>query len=43
MATLREIIEQAILIYNDGSDNEEYLRGQLELADHIFEYYGDKE
>jgi hypothetical protein len=41
MATLREVIEQAISMYNDGSDNEEYRRGQQELADHIFEYYGD--
>jgi hypothetical protein len=41
MATLREVIEQAIAMYNDGSDNEEYRRGQQELADHIFEYYGD--
>jgi hypothetical protein len=29
-------------MYNDGSDNEEYRRGQEELAAHIFEYYGEK-
>jgi hypothetical protein len=42
VATLREVIEQALIMYNDGSDNEEYRRGQEELAAHIFEYYGEK-
>ena len=41
MATLREVIEQALKMYNEGSDNEEYRRGQEELAAHIFEYYGE--
>lgn len=41
MATLREVIEQALIMYNQGSDNEEYRRGQEELANHIFEYYGE--
>lgn len=41
MATLREVIEQAIAMYNEGSDNTEYLRGQQELASHIFMYYGE--
>lgn len=39
MATLREVIEQALELYNEGSDNTEYRRGQEELANHIFEYY----
>ena len=43
MATLEEVIEQAIAMYNDGSDNTEYLRGQEELAAHIFEYYLEEE
>jgi hypothetical protein len=42
MTTLREVIESAISLYNEGSDNHEYLRGQQELANHIYEYYGDK-
>jgi hypothetical protein len=41
MATLREVIEFALAMYNDGSDNEEYRRGQEELAQHILEYYGE--
>ena len=36
---LKAVIEDAIALYNEGSDNEEYFRGQKELADHIFEYY----
>ena len=43
MTTLRQVIEQAIQMYNDGSDNEEYRRGQEELAAHIFEYYGGED
>lgn len=28
-------LKEAIHIYNDGSDNSEYLRGQIELALHL--------
>jgi hypothetical protein len=43
MATLKEVIEQALVMYNEGSDNEEYRRGQEELAAHIFEYYEEQQ
>lgn len=33
--TLEERIKSAIELYNDGSDNTEYLRGQLELAEFL--------
>lgn len=33
--TLEERIKVAIELYNDGSDNTEYLRGQLELAEFL--------
>ena len=39
MATLEEVIEQALFIYNEGSDNQEYLRGQKDLANHIYQYF----
>ena len=39
MASLQEVIEQALVMYNEGSDNEEYRRGQEELANHIYEYF----
>jgi hypothetical protein len=39
MATLQEVIENALVLYNDGSENEEYRRGQEELANHIYEYF----
>ena len=39
MATLEEVIEQALVMYNEGSDNEEYRRGQEELANHIYQYF----
>lgn len=32
---LEERIKSAIRLYNDGSDNVEYLRGQLELAEFL--------
>lgn len=32
---LEELIKSAIHLYNDGSDNTEYLRGQLELAEFL--------
>lgn len=43
MVTLKEVIEEAISMYNEGSDNEEYLRGQRDLAEHIYEYFGEAE
>jgi hypothetical protein len=33
--TLEKRIESAIYLFNDGSDNTEYLRGQLELAEFL--------
>ena len=39
MATLQEVIENALVLYNECSDNEEYRRGQEELASHIYEYF----
>jgi hypothetical protein len=32
---LKIILIDAIKLYNEGSDNEEYLRGQVELAMHL--------
>lgn len=38
---LREQIKQYIYLLNNGSDNTEYLRGQVELAMHLLGYDGD--
>jgi hypothetical protein len=35
--TMKEKLIEAIRLYNEGSDNEEYLRGQIELAMHLLE------
>jgi hypothetical protein len=35
--SLKTILVDAIKLYNEGSDNEEYLRGQVELAMHLLE------
>lgn len=35
---LEKRIESALSLFNDGSDNAEYLRGQLELAEFLLGY-----
>jgi len=37
MNNIAEALRDAIYLYNDRSDNAEYLRGQLELALHLME------
>jgi hypothetical protein len=39
--TLKNSIREAIRLYNEGSDNSEYLRGQIELAMYLLGYEGD--
>jgi hypothetical protein len=34
---MKEKLIEAIKLYNEGSNNEEYLRGQIELAMHLLE------
>jgi len=41
--TLKEQIKTYIHLLNEGSDNTEYLRGQVELAMNLLGYDGDTE
>lgn len=38
---MKEELKQAIYLFNNGSDNAEYLRGQVELAMHLLGYTDD--
>ena len=37
MVDLKTRLVEAIKLYNEGSDNEEYFRGQVELAMHLLD------
>ena len=44
MVDLKTRLVEAIKLYNEGSDNEEYFRGQVELAMHLLDAgWDDKE